>query len=720
MRLNREFKKRILGLLAGSSHVTPLTYIEPIDGPTFSSPTILASTDSGNGRSIITSYLAGKRQLLLRGAWNIGVLLDGLVGSRGLDIEIMNEDGTTQCGLASDDSHHGLSTQNNTNFVKLWGKNKNFPFNATAGDGQSAIVFGPIATVTNRGLVSRAYNTMGLNVGYAYFLFSIGILGSEYKTTVHAFNKGKGLVGHLGISGGDGGEGGYYGHDDPSVQSPFRWLVSLHHAWMDRARESEQFRYIFAGVAYNRTARNVGRVVGQPGQNNLSQFQDCNMFDLYFLEDGAPILENIITHGLTRQHGFSRYDGGASSAGYIGKANDHFPGSPRLNASYAAGVKKIIIRDRIIYADAATPYAYLIEETDCDIDFINIILTDNHSTLFSDIRGAHSNVITVTNVTYVPKATIPLPTYMSDDVTSKNFCRVTSLFHYNLGLGALTPVPGDQAIVDIFEIADISVAFGTAFGTNGAGLGLPATGSWMLSNGLFQTLAITWAIGSYDANTSGTYSVFGTPTVITGVANPYSRTLEAVITVLGPPTVKIRFGGSAIDYIADGTWNHYTANFSTPAGPTVNNSGDTRASMINSVGTLMGWQLAKTAGNFDGQKNGQNSIALGFPALAVVNAWESFSGAFKITGMTVGHAYIVRILCSVSSGVAGSHTVTVVVTGSTTNTYTSFNEKGNTTLFVDGTSTGFSMQPNGSGEILFTVTPTAGKGVVCLIEIAQL
>lgn len=696
-----------------------LAYIEAEDGPTFSSPQIIAVADTGDGKSIFTAQLGGKSQILIRGPWNTGVALNGVGGSRGAPLEIMNENSSTQAGLSSDASNHGLSAVNIVNFVHLSGQNKNNSFKFSAGAGRSGLVMLPIATVTNRGLVFRGVNLSGKDIGYAFLLFSVGILGYEYKLCVNVHLKKKGLIGAGGVQGGDGGEGGYWGHDDPSVQSRTRRLVCLHNAWMNLPREAEQWRYVDQLISYNRTGRNAGRSAIS-GQNHLSQVEDSNGFDLYPLEDGGPRLVNIITHGWTRQHFFSRYDGGAGGYGYIGKANDHFSGSPRLNVSWVAGVKKIVIRDGIIYADSPSPYAYLIDETDCDIDFINLIVTDNHSALYSDNRGAHSNVITVTNVVYVPKSTIPLPVYKSDDVDTADFCKVISIYHYALGLGAQTPVAGDQAVVDILEIVDKTVPFGTAFGTNGAGLSLPQTGSFRLSSRLFQTLSITWSVGAYDANTAGTYSVFGSPVVVAGVADPYGIQLECVVTVNGPPTVKINLGGTSGSYIGTGNWNHVFQSFSTGVQTIKGDSaGQTLASLRNTDGTLMGWGVSITSG-FQGDVTGMIAAGL-YPSSANHDEWTNPAGSggrvFTITGLTPGHTYVFKLMSSVDSAIGGSHIVDVTVAGASGGgVFTGFDAKGNVNNLING-SGGISVVPTAGGVVTITVTKNTGVASLSVIEI---
>lgn len=63
---------------------------------------------------------------------------------------------------------------------------------------------------------------------------------------------------------------------------------------------------------------------------------------------------------------------------------------------------------------------------------------------------------------------------------------------------------------------DLNVANGTVFGD----LDLPATGIFILEDSTSVSLAITWAEGSYDEATPGTYTLEGTPTLVTGVINP--------------------------------------------------------------------------------------------------------------------------------------------------------------------------------------------------------
>jgi hypothetical protein len=65
---------------------------------------------------------------------------------------------------------------------------------------------------------------------------------------------------------------------------------------------------------------------------------------------------------------------------------------------------------------------------------------------------------------------------------------------------------------------NFSVAFGTAFGNNGAGVGLPSTIQATLVGGSIVSMPVLWT-GTYNHNVAGAYTITGTPQPIDGTNN---------------------------------------------------------------------------------------------------------------------------------------------------------------------------------------------------------
>jgi len=95
-----------------------------------------------------------------------------------------------------------------------------------------------------------------------------------------------------------------------------------------------------------------------------------------------------------------------------------------------------------------------------------------------------------------------------------------------------------------------------------------------------------------------------------------------------------------------------------------------------------------------------------------VNASTSgITRTIEITGLSNTQAYVFRVLCSVGSGVAGSHTVDLGVSGATSGgTTILFNEKGNTS-YID-----WMVKPTG-GKVTLGVRKRQGVASINVFEI---
>lgn len=94
-------------------------------------------------------------------------------------------------------------------------------------------------------------------------------------------------------------------------------------------------------------------------------------------------------------------------------------------------------------------------------------------------------------------------------------------------------IVADAIVTGVDAIADISVGNGTAV----AGAGLPETTGIRLSNGQTGTAGITWDAAGYDANTAGTYTLYGAlGNLPAGVVNPNGLKAEVRV-IVGNATV---------------------------------------------------------------------------------------------------------------------------------------------------------------------------------------
>lgn len=657
---------------------------------------------------IFTSDLAGNFDIILDGNFNSGISLNGLNGTRGSPYRFVNKDATFIAGDPASTTFHSFSTTNSSTYVEIYGKSATQRMLLQAGAGESGMAFFPIG---GEGSTLRMQNVIGTNIGYCLVLASQGDYSTptSYRKLVITFSS----IDKISTE----GEGVMYdGHNG----SPYGFTgrnILLHCTSKDKGREGFQDQHVNEGYIFNCTFINSGQS-GIAGQTNDFQVHDCAKHVIEnCIFDGAPLPFNLFTHDLVVRNCYIRF---TSGEGFIGRTDNAYFASPALNN--LNGIKVLFENCDIVYDDGAggtiAHMAQFAERTanyefkNCNFQKITAIIDDQRVAGFTNtVTGTIStngNAV-VTN--------IPKPTYKSTTTSSKDYLKVTG-YHYNKRRGALTPVPGNMAIVDTWELTGQFANYGASF----ASLTLPSTVTALLQNGSRVTLPVTWSCPSYNATTPATYRATGTLTTTTGNVNTYSIAAELDVTVNSPPSVKINFGGTSGTYIGTGNWNHVFQSFASGA-QTIkgDNSGQTLASLRYTDGTLSGWGVNIVSG-FQGDVTGQNTTGL-YPATANFDEWTNpgASGGrqFKFTSMTVGHTYNLKIMCSVNSAVGGAaaQTVDITVAGASGGgTFTNFNEKGNVTNLING-SGGVNVVPNASGEILITVTKNTNVASVSVIEI---
>ena len=700
---NAQNKKRLFYLLnqqSGSS--TPRVTIYPQDRPTLVSPQTRAASGLTLAGSIFPGDLTSKH-VILSGAFTGGAALNGIVGTLGDPYIFTNENSSTLIGTTTN-STAAIGALNGTNYIELWGKDKNTPLRIRAGSGQSGIQFNPQVAGGNY----RIYNVIGDDIGYATLLYSAPSSGgSYYKKNSIAWLARSGLSTE--------GEHIYLGN--VSTETIFKNNVLLHNSGLDMGREAVQIKWSERSRIYNNTYKNIGQVsdVAQQHALQIEVSSDTRFYDNVF--DGAKRSVNIFSHDIIVKGGVIRW---TSTDGYFGKASTFWPGNPKLN-----GLPVIFDGVTFIRDISGSGYVAQWEETGCDLTFINCRFSDNiNASIVDDNRaGSPTNVLTGTTTTNgntsVPKATLlaEMPTYISEDKTNVDFMNIpTGNYYFIAGAGKGTPTKRTVEILDAKEAVTETVAYATAFGS----LVNPDSTSVLLSSGYWVNAAVSWATGSYDGNTAGTYTIYGTPSGYTNTDGILAEKQVVVLPYVNPNTVRVNFASNSSTYVGSGNWNHLAQNF-TSGVITVkgDNSGQTLASLRNVGGSLTGFQVNITT-VFDSGDNGQVAGGAGiFPDAAIRSHWTTPgapSRVFKITGLNTSTTYTLKFLGSAADYLSGSSQLIniTVAGGSGGGTLSNQQTDSNITNTID-----FTCVPNGSGEITVTLANNAtGVNYLNVLELS--
>lgn len=689
------------------------TYVNSQDAPTFSSPATITSAGLAVPGFLFKTDMTGKTDALFSGSFTGGVSLNAIDPIYGSYYRFSNIDANVVIGTSSLTTASALSTVNGTTtYVEYLGRSQTEPLILRTGSGMSGMLWLGKATSDQRGSILRARNIRADNIGYAGLLASDGTAGREYSKIFLSFVDIQGVPADYA----NGGEGFYTGNVSSNIR--LRSSSIANSTARNMARELIQRKWCDACYDYNLTGINVGQVTGpsKSGQDHGVQVEASNGGTYNFIVDGAPRPFNVFTHGYTYKNGTIVFT--ETTGGYIGSATTAFPGDPRLNG------QPIVFDGMTFVYKGSTPGSVLsaltaIDETTVQVQFINCTLVNISNITSND--ASHTNLVKSGNtfVTVPDVATsIYQPTYLSTDITSPDYAKVTSNYHYYLGQGAKTPPPHSKFILDAKEVSDISVAYNTSWGS----ISLPSTATFITSDGLENTLSVTWSQGSYSATTPGDVTVYGTPTTITGITDPFSIKVSRRITVGAAPVpdkhVYLNFTGtSGFSYPASGNYNTLSQSFSTGVITPKDNSGTTLASLQNTEGTLTGYQVSITS-QFQGESIGQNSNGI-FPDVVNRSNWTNpgasgNSRVFTITGLNNSLDYTVKLLGSVGTDIAGSsHLCTYNVTGATSpGAHSNIEIRGNVNTTQDWT-----LKPTG-GVITITLTKTATGS--CAISAAEL
>lgn len=687
-------------ITAGNSSAAESVY--PDDRPAFSDPVTLDETETSLAGSIFTADLGGKNEVILSGAWTDGMAMNAIIGVQGAPVKFSNEDGTVLMGTSTKDAH-GIGALNGTNFIELWGKDKDTPLKVSANTSYSGVQWVPASTSTYGGSTFRGYNIHGEDVGYAGFLGSIGSSGNSYKKLTLAFYKLKGDVTE--------GEHQYYGN--VSTESPFYRLVGLHNSAMNKGREGLQIKWAKQARFYNETYRNVGQVsdVSQQHGFQIEVSKDVQIYDL--IVDGAKRSVNIFSHDVLIKGGVIKF----ASEGYFGDSQDFWPAHENLN-----GEPVVFDGVTLIYTGAGTAYFAEYAEEGANLEFINCKFSDNiESSIVDDIRVGGSNSIigtTTTNGNSVHTvAALDILTYKSDDIDSPDFSYlVNGSYYFNQGFGAGTPTKRQIEIVDAFEAPDSTATYGDFFDS----LLLPDSATFLLSSGSLTKLPVVWDSLDYDAETAATYPFKGYPILPVGIYNTDSVAVDLNIIVpeeISGTQILINLGGTSTNYVGTGNWNHAPQSYSTGAiAIKGDNSGDALASLRTSAGDLTGYGISITT-QFEGNDTRGMNSAGAYPANANRSAWENPGGngtsrVFTITGLDNGTAYTFKILSSLDTFFNCSIDVTVAGSSGGGTAIDDFNGNSN----VNTVHTFAPVYPS-SGVVTITVLKNSGQAAINVIEI---
>lgn len=728
---------------------TPAPYVNIPDAPTFNSPTTrIQATLLVSGELFYQDFGVANANAggdILIGNITNGLEFNGLNGDKTHRWRLKNLDqNSVVTGAPANDVHRQTG---NCNFIEVYGDKgdlipSNFsPYKVTGGQSgfnfANATVAGTTVKYCNSRMYANTYAGMLSNLGGGSNTDGHGWNGLAYEKVLRRFC----------FVTGDGQEGeGFYNGHTSSPYAIIRQSISVHNGVYIKGREGEQDEHVSKVLWYNLTFRTVGQITNasQAGQKNLIQHHD-NGFGIVenCIFDGAPDVFNLfLCANYTFRNCYFRWTNGLP--GFIGDtATSYFGGSPRC----AGGT--VTFTGCTFFADnggGTVEAAAQIAEKLTNFTFSTCKFSSNLTAITKDVSGGHSGVWTGAigtngNIS-VPYATMTAqkPSYVSSDIQSPDFLKVSTISYLTAGQGCMTAVSGDQDILEADEIPDIVVANGVAFGANGVGVGLPQNAMFLEQDGLYHLIPVTWSAGAYNGSVQGDYIISGTPTISTGIRNASGTTISTSVHVnatsantlpvvtgtfsvsgkstglvysAGTKQIVVNLGAVGMTYITGQNYNHIGQAFLTGnQSITGENASDPLTGLRKTDGVVTTYGV-NIVSQFNGEGLGQNSDGI-FPAAFNLSEWTNpaaGSRVFRITGLDNSKTYALKLMCSVSTSQAGTHTVDVTVAGASGGgTVTAFDQKANVNNFVNGTN-GFSVVPSG-GIITITITRNAGIGAI--------
>lgn len=407
------------------------TYVDVPAAPSFTSP---ATITDAVGSSLESGEIGGASDILIDDN-----AIEGLFNNRlrpnGISSKRFKSAGSTRIYVGGDNVTSGMQV-----IAPLGGANLNNFYHLgiignsdDAEDGVSGI--NHLASVS--GSTILAEDIVIRNVEFAGALINEGTTGEKYLSIILNFVRVFGYPVE--------GEGFYIGSTNKlSNFSTIDYLEMSHCYVYNKLREGLQITHVADGVnaecakIEHFTAYQVGQSSPMPEQQYLVQVHNSNGYIKKSIFHHGNRPANIFTHGFTFEDCYFEWD--TDDPIYIGRLESE----TAFGASAIAGNGQPIVFRRCIFAPSVNVTTLVrILETDCNIQFIDCIFSDRISTLISDERGGSpSNTISNTGGTTVSAASIPTVTYKNHDpLDEDNHGRITSDYHYNLGLGAFSPDP---------------------------------------------------------------------------------------------------------------------------------------------------------------------------------------------------------------------------------------------------------------------------------------
>lgn len=420
---------QIVGVIsAGSSNrnsgTSPeKTYVSPPAAPTFTSP---ATITDAVGSSLESGEISGAADILIDDNAIAG-LFNNRLRPNGISNKRFKSAGSTRIFVGGDNVTTGqqvIAPLNGSDVLSYYhiGIQGNSSLAQTGISGLNHLASVSGTTVLAEDVVIK-------DVEFAGALINESTSGEKYLSINLSFIRVFGYP--------DEGEGFYIGSTNKlSNFSTTDALVMSHCLSYNKGREGLQITSGLDAQIEHVTCRLSG-LADISGQNNIVQVHNYNGYIKKSIFHGGPHPMNLFTHGFLFEDCYFEWD--ADNPIYMGRLLD----AAAFGASALAGNGQPVIFRRCIFAPTVTVTNLIrILETDCNIIFEDCIFSDRISNIILDDRpGSPSNTISNTGGSVVAAASIPSPTYTNFDPADYTHGRVTSDYHYNLGLGAFSPDP---------------------------------------------------------------------------------------------------------------------------------------------------------------------------------------------------------------------------------------------------------------------------------------
>jgi hypothetical protein len=410
-----------------NSQSTEKTYVEVPSPPSFTSP---ATITDAVGSSVESGEISGATDVLIAenatpGLFNNRLRPNGISGIRFKSatgrIKVGNTVSASQQVIAP------LTGSDNLSYYHLH----------VVGNPSSAVTgISGINHLASAGGTTVYFEDIVIeNTGFACAQINQSTDGLKYASITLAFVRGFGYNTE--------GEGFYIGSTNKAANRSKIDYLSMYHCYAtDKYRDGLQITWAKIMEVSNITIYNcgLGPLPANAGQNRLFQIHNSNgyvnnsIFHATYPNTAQP--GEVFAHGVTFDNGYIEW--AVDEPIYIGDLESSSYG-PNGTNEYATR-DSIIFEDYIFAPSVDVANLFEIHERNAPVMIRNCTFNSHVLNVVSDQRGGSpGNTITIVNPTY---ADVPTVTYKNHDVNDyDNHGRVTSNYHYYLGLGAFTPTP---------------------------------------------------------------------------------------------------------------------------------------------------------------------------------------------------------------------------------------------------------------------------------------